>query len=186
MTPAMQRDVEKLVKKFAEELLGIYREAVIASLAMTGGAPRAEAAPAVKAPKAPRAAKAVAAKAPKAAHKGRTLVKSSPEQVEALSVRIIDFIKKSGKRPAAKEIQQALKVAAGPFQYALNKLKDDGRVRQVGERRMARYEVSGKGGAVAAKKAPKARSAKPKASPAAEAPAAEPVVIATETTPSEA
>lgn len=174
MNPAMQHEVEKLVMKFAEDLLGIYREAVISSLAMTGGAPRAELAATAKAPR-----------AVKASRKGRTLVKSSPEQVEALSLRIIEHIKKSGKRPSAKEIQQGLKVASGPFQYALNKLKDDGRVRQVGERRMARYEVASKGAVAATKKAPKARAAKSKAASVAEA-SAEPAGVANGPTVSEA
>ncbi len=169
MTPAMQREVEKLVKAFAEELLGLYREAVIASLAMTGSGPRAESAAPARSPRAPRATPSRAKKA-RSSRKGRPLVKSSPEEVEALSTRIIDYIKKSGKRPAAKDIQAALKVEAGPFQYALNKLKADGRVRQVGQRRMARYEANGKvsgktggrasGRATAGAKKPRRSSAK--------------------------
>jgi len=165
MTPALQRDVEKLVKTFAEELLGLYREAVIASLAMTGGAPRSEVAAPGRAPRAPRSSAAATPRKGASPRKGKPLVKSSPDEVEALSVRIIDYIKKSGKRPAAKDIQQALKVGAGPFQYALNKLKAEGRVRQVGQRRMARYETGAK--APAAAKKPRRTSAKK--APAAQA-----------------
>ena len=64
----------------------------------------------------------------------------------------------------------------GRFQYALNKLKEDGAVQQHGERRQARYGVgAGPKAKAKAPRAPRARAAAPSEETATvvEAPAAE-------------
>ena len=101
------------------------------------------------------------------------MVKSSPDQVNRLSDRIIDTLKKSQRNLAAREIMKQLGLRAtdeGRFQYALNKLKEEGLVQQHGERRQARYGV---GASSAAK--PKARRGpgRPRKNPLPEAHAAE-------------
>ena len=83
--------------------------------------------------------------------------KSSPEEVRQLGERIVDTLKKAGKNLSASELQGAVDADHGPFHYALSKLKESGRVKQIGERRMARYSLGGKRAKVAApaRKAPR-------------------------------
>lgn len=75
--------------------------------------------------------------------------------------KILDLLRKEGGTMASSDMRKRLHVHEGQFTYALNKLKEDGRVEQVGERRMARYGVGTPKGAKA--KAP--RKKKPDASP---------------------
>jgi len=108
-------------------------------------------------------ASAPASKKATAARRGP---KSSPEEVEALGEKILDLLKKEGETMASSDMRKRLHVHEGQFTYALNKLKEDGRVEQVGERRMARYGLGTPKGAKA-----KAPRKKPGRKPKAEAPA---------------
>lgn len=166
MANVSKKEIDSLVRSFADELLALFRQAVLGTLS-TGKGRRSSASSAE-----PKAERGVRGRA-KAAKGGRRS-KSSPEEVEALAVKIHDALKKSNKRLSSKELQNLVKVYGGAFQYALGKLKEDGRVKQLGERRMAKYELgSGTGGGSARKKpGPKKGSTrKPKAP--VEAPAAE-------------
>lgn len=169
----MQQEVEKVLASFSAELMKIFRQAIVSSL---GGGLSVPSAPAqIEAPKR-RGRKAKAAPAPAPASKkapsARRGPKSSPEEVEALGEKILDLLKKEGETMASSDMRKRLHVHEGQFTYALNKLKEDGRVEQVGERRMARYGIGTPKGAKA--KAPRKKPGrKPKAeAPAAEAPAA--------------
>jgi hypothetical protein len=167
-----QHAIERVLQDFTKELLKVFSDAVVQAVSQVGNAgaaalpassqsapvtaaakraPKAPAAPAP--PKAP-AARAPAAKAaaPKAAPKAvapkaprpGVLVKSTPDQVNRLSERLIDVLRKSARNLAAKEIMRAMGLRTtdeGRFQYALNKLKEDGVVQQHGERRQARYGI---------------------------------------------
>jgi len=184
-----QRAIEKLLQNFTKELMKVFSESVVRAVAQVtntrpSGGSRASL-PSSSAPAAPaRRAGAARKAAPKgkpgrppktakpAASKGGAKVeKSSPAEVDELSNDIINVLRRSDKNLAAREIMEKLNFSAldaGRFNYALGKLKDDGRVAQHGDRRMARYGV-GNGG-----KAKPARGRKPKAAeaaPVSEAPA---------------
>lgn len=163
-----QHAIERVLQDFTKELLKVFSDAVVQAVSQVGNAgaaalpassqsaavstaakraPRAPAAPkapAAKAP-APRAAPKAAPKAvaPKAPRPG-VVVKSTPDQVNRLSERVIEVLRKSARNLAAKEIMKAMGLRTtdeGRFQYALNKLKEDGVVQQHGERRQARYGI---------------------------------------------
>lgn len=189
-----QRAIEKLLQNFTKELMKVFSESVVRAVAQvtnTRASVGARAAlPASSAPSAPsrRAGGArKAAAAPKAKPgrpakgakpgrpaKGGKVEKSSPAEVDELSSDILNVLRRSDRNLAAREIMEKLNFGAldaGRFNYALGKLKDDGRVAQHGDRRMARYGI-GSGG-----KAKAARGRKPKAAeaaPASEAPAEAP------------
>jgi hypothetical protein len=178
---AMQDEIDRVLSKFSGELLKLFQKAVVqavtgrSGVSLGAGSPRRS-----KASAEPKAAKAPkATKSAKARH-GRGGPKSSPEEVAKLGDKLVDLLKRKGGSLTSKELQKASGVGAGQFQYALNKAKRDGRIHQIGERRMARYEVgSGKATKAAKAKAPKAKPAKAKAprkvtrkAPAAEAPVA--------------
>lgn len=184
---AMQDEIDRVLSKFSGELLKLFQKAVVqavtgrSGVSLGAGSPRRSKPSAeAKATKAPKATKAA-----KARH-GRGGPKSSPEEVAKLGDKLVDLLKRKGGSLTSKELQKASGVGAGQFQYALNKAKRDGRIHQIGERRMARYEVgSGKPAKAARAKAPKAKAAKAKAprkvtrkAPAAEAPAAAPAADA--------
>lgn len=83
-----------------------------------------------------------AAKAKKPATGARSDGKSSPAEVQALGARIVALLAKSERHLSAKEVLTGLKLSlaeAGRFQYALNKVKDSGEVKQYGTRGGARY-----------------------------------------------
>ena len=175
---AMQDEIDRVLSKFSGELLKLFQKAVVQAVtgrnavSLGAGSPR-RSKPSAEA-KATKATKAT--KAAKARH-GRGGPKSSPEEVAKLGDKLVELLKRKGGSLTSKELQKASGVGAGQFQYALNKAKRDGRIHQIGERRMARYEVgSGKPAKAAKAKAPKAKPAKakaPKAKPAkAKAPAA--------------
>ena len=188
-----QRAIEKLLQNFTKELMKVFSESVVRAVAQVtntrpSGGSRASlpsnSAPAAPARRAGAGRKAAAPKGkpgrpakaakPAARKGGGKLEKSSPAEVDELSNDIINVLRRSDKNLAAREIMEKLNFSAldaGRFNYALGKLKDDGRVAQHGDRRMARYGV-GNGG-----KAKPARGRKPKAAeaaPASEAPAEAP------------
>ena len=162
---AMQDEIDRVLSKFSGELLKLFQKAVVqavtgrSGVSLGAGSPRRSKASAEpKATKAPKASKAA-----KARH-GRGGPKSSPEEVAKLGDKLVELLKRKGGSLTSKELQKASGVGAGQFQYALNKAKRDGRIHQIGERRMARYEVgSGKPAKAAKAKAPKAKPAKAKA-----------------------
>jgi hypothetical protein len=179
---AMQDEIDRVLSKFSGELLKLFQKAVVQAVtgrtgvSLGAGSPRRSKASAeAKAPKAPKASKAA-----KARH-GRGGPKSSPEEVAKLGDKLVELLKRKGGSLTSKELQKASGVGAGQFQYALNKAKRDGRIHQIGERRMARYEVgSGKPAKAAKAKAPKAKPAKAKAprKVTRKAPAAEAAAVA--------
>lgn len=180
---AMQDEIDRVLSKFSGELLKLFQKAVVqavtgrSGVSLGAGSPRRS-----KASAEPKAAKAPkATKAAKARH-GRGGPKSSPEEVAKLGDKLVELLKRKGGSLTSKELQKASGVGAGQFQYALNKAKRDGRIHQIGERRMARYEVgSGKPAKAAKAKAPKAKPAKAKAPRKVTrkaAPAAEAAVVA--------
>lgn len=167
----MQHEVEKVLGTFSAELMKIFRQAIVSSLG--GGLSAAPSLPSggeSTGAKRGRKPKAVAAPAAAPSKRGgRRGPKSSPEEVDELGEKILDLIRKSGSTMASADMRKKLHVPEGQFTYALNKLKDDGRVDQVGERRMARYGL----GSSKTKK-PAAPRKKPGRKPkAVEAPAAE-------------
>jgi len=188
-----QRAIEKLLQNFTKELMKVFSESVVRAVGQVTNPPRASlpASAAASAPaRRPRARKAAPAapkgkpgrppKAQKPAGRKGKLDKSSPAEVDDLSNQIIAALRRSDRNLAAREIMEKVGLKtldAGRFNYALGKLKDDGRVAQHGDRRMARYGL-GSG----AKAKPGRPGRKPKAPPAetvteseapAQAPAAE-------------
>ena len=159
----VQKEIDKAVHNFTQELLKLFREAVIHAVGASGTAPRPAAPAAPAAPVArPRTrtrdpARAAAAPASDGGGSSARGPKSSPEEVRQLGERIVDTLKKAGKNLSASELQGAVDADHGPFHYALSKLKESGRVKQIGERRMARYSLGGKRAKVAApaRKAPR-------------------------------
>lgn len=140
----MQTDINRILNDFAAQLLKVFREAVVTSLG--GGAPAGRSLPAA-APKRrgrPPKAAAAAAAAPAGARRkaSKRGPKSTPKEVEALQVQILDALK-GGAKMSSSEMVKALKVDPGPFQYALGKLKSSNQVTQIGERRMAKYALGG-------------------------------------------
>ena len=152
----MQTDINRILNDFAAQLLKVFREAVVTSLG--GGSPVSRSLPA-SAPKRrgrpPKSASAIpvgpAAARKKASKRGP---KSTPKEVEALQVQILDALK-GGAKLTSSELVKALKVDPGPFQYALGKLKTSNQVSQIGERRMAKYALGGGAKKAARKKAVK-------------------------------
>ncbi len=69
--------------------------------------------------------------------------KSTPAEVNVLSNRIVEVLRRATSRLSAQELRVAVNADLGPFQYALNKLKATGEVKQVGDRRLAKYEIGG-------------------------------------------
>lgn len=196
MNAFVQEAVDKLVRQFKNELLLVYRNAIAASLNITeddepsgagtsavtvsGAAPPE--APAKRKrgrpPKAEKPAKASRAKALKAkgpkAKGSKKGPKSTPAEVNVLCDRILDVLKRSTSRLSASELRSAVKADNGPFQYALNKLKDRNEVRQIGDRRLARYELGGAKAKKATEKSKgKGRGAAAASAEATEKPAAE-------------
>lgn len=148
-----QRAIEKLLQNFTKELMKVFSDGVVRAVGQVANPSRsslpAAAAPARRA----RARKAAPAAAPKgkpgrppkaqkaAGRKGK-VDKSSPAEVDDLSNQIIAALRRSDRNLAAREIMEKIGLKtldAGRFNYALGKLKDDGRVAQHGDRRMARY-----------------------------------------------
>lgn len=176
-----QAAIEKVLQDFTRELLKVFSEAVVHAVSQVGTGGRSAIAAVAQSSTAKRAASrsprkpAAEAKAPaRAARKPGTaaMVKSSPDQVNRLSDRIIDALKKSQRNLAAREIMKQLGLRAtdeGRFQYALNKLKEEGLVQQHGERRQARYGV---GASNAAKPKVRRGPGRPRKNPLPEAPAA--------------
>ena len=155
----MQTDINRILNDFAAQLLKVFREAVVTSLG--GGAPAGRSLPAAAPKRRGRPPKAAAAAAPAAASARRKASKrgpkSTPKEVEALQVQILDALK-GGAKMSSSEMVKTLKVDPGPFQYALGKLKSSNQVTQIGERRMAKYSLGGaskKGAKGARKKAGK-------------------------------
>ncbi|MBI5516786.1 MAG: hypothetical protein HY909_23580 [Deltaproteobacteria bacterium] len=103
--------------------------------------------------------------------------KSTPAEVNALITKMVDALRKHGKPMSAKDLRAAIKAEEGPFNYALNRAKDGKRVKQHGERRMARYTAGRKN---ARGTTPRGRGRPPGRKPraAAAAPAAAPVTEA--------
>lgn len=174
----VQKEIDKAVHSFTQELLKLFREAVIHAVGASGTAPRAVAPAAPAAPVArPRARTRAPARAaaPPVSKRGAGArgPKSSPEEVRQLGERIIDSLKKAGKNLSASELQEAVDAEHGPFHYALSKLKESGRVKQIGERRMARYSLGGKRGKAAspARKSPRKAARKDAEETTEEAPA---------------
>lgn len=172
---AMQDEIDALLAKFSGELLKLFQKAVLQSMSGRGGVALPSGGRKARAPKAPKAAPA--AKAPK---RGRGGPKSSPQEVAKLGDKLVEILKRRGEAMAAKDLLKASGADSGQFHYALSKAKADGRISQLGERRMARYEVgSGKASGKKAKavKAKGKPGRKPGRKPAA-APAAEPAAAA--------
>jgi hypothetical protein len=188
-----QRAIEKLLQNFTKELMKVFSESVVRAVGQVAGPARASLPAASTASRrAPKSKPAAAAPAPKgkpgrppksqpkpAARKGK-VDKSSPAEVDDLSNKILAALKRSDRNLAAREIMDKLELRpldAGRFNYALGKLKDDGRVAQHGDRRMARYGIGGGTKAKPGKpgrkpKAPAAETASESEAPA-EAPADE-------------
>jgi hypothetical protein len=155
-----QRAIEKLLQNFTKELMKVFSESVVRAVGQVAGPSRASLPAASTATRRTPGRKpaAAAAPAPKgkpgrppknqpkpAARKGK-VDKSSPAEVDDLSNQIIAALKRSDRNLAAREIMDKLELRpldAGRFNYALGKLKDDGRVAQHGDRRMARYGIGG-------------------------------------------
>lgn len=151
----MQTDINSILNDFAAQLLKVFREAVVTSLG--GGGVQGRALPAGAPKRRGRPPKAATAAAPVGRRKaGKRGPKSTPREVEALQGQILDALR-GGARLSASEMVKALKVDAGPFQYALNKLKKADVVSQIGERRMAKYAL---GGGKKGAKAPRKKAAK--------------------------
>ncbi len=168
----MQNDINRILNDFANQLLTVFREAIVNSLGAGTSvrslpSPKRRARPASKPVSAPVAAPVAAPSKKKASKRGP---KSTPKEVEQLQVQILDALK-GGAKLSSSDLVKALKVDPGPFQYALGKLKKDGKVSQIGERRLAKYSLgaSSSGGKKkpAAKAAPKAAAPKKKAAKAA-------------------
>jgi hypothetical protein len=176
---AMQDEIDRVLSKFSGELLKLFQKAVVQAVtgrnavSLGAGSPRRSKPSAeAKTTKAPKATKAA-----KARH-GRGGPKSSPEEVAKLGDKLVELLKRKGGSLTSKELQKASGVGAGQFQYALNKAKRDGRIHQIGERRMARYEVgSGKPAKAARAKAKPAKAKAPR-KVTRKAPAAEAAVVA--------
>lgn len=189
-----QRAIEKLLQNFTKELMKVFSESVVRAVAqVTNTRPSSgsraslpsSSAPAAPARRAGGGRKAAAPKGkpgrpakaakPAARKGGGKLEKSSPAEVDELSNDIINVLRRSDKNLAAREIMEKLNFSAldaGRFNYALGKLKDDGRVAQHGDRRMARYGVGNGGKAKAPRgRKPKAAEAAPVSEAPAEAPA---------------
>lgn len=146
-----------MLAKFSGELLKLFQKAVLQTMSGRGGASLPSAAP-----RKARAAKAAkAAPAAKPAKRGRGGPKSSPVEVNKLGDKLVEILKKRGEPVPAKELLKASGAESGQFHYALSKAKADGRIAQIGERRMARYEV-GNGKAAGGKKAKAGKAAKGK------------------------
>lgn len=152
-----QRAIEKLLQNFTKELMKVFSESVVRAVgqvtstraSLPAGAAAAPArrprerkpaaAPKAKPGRPPRAGKA---SKPAARKGGNKVEKSSPAEVDDLSNDILAALRRSDRNLAAREIMEKLGLKtldAGRFNYALGKLKDDGRVAQHGDRRMARY-----------------------------------------------
>jgi hypothetical protein len=172
-----QRAIEKLLQNFAKELMKVFSDGVVRAVSQVANPGRASlpagssAAPARRArarkaaPAAPKAKPGRPSNAQKASGRKGKVDKSSPAEVDDLSNQIIAALRRSDRNLAAREIMEKVGLKtldAGRFNYALGKLKDDGRVAQHGDRRMARYGL-GSG----AKAKPGKPGRKPKA-PAAE------------------
>lgn len=185
-----QRAIEKLLQNFTKELMKVFSESVVRAVGQVASPHRsslpaaAASAPARRARKAaPAAPKGKPGRPPKAqkpaGRKGK-VDKSSPAEVDDLSNQIIAALRRSDRNLAAREIMEKVGLKtldAGRFNYALGKLKDDGRVAQHGDRRMARYGLGSGAKAKPGKpgrkpKAPAAETVTESEAPA-EAPAAE-------------
>lgn len=169
MASEVQKEIQRIVNEFSDQILQVVKRAVFASLDGNDGklaspavVARRTRTPSAKGPKAAKGAKAKAA-APARAKPGpkpggRKSRKSTPEEVEKLGGEIIAALQSSGELMSASELMKALKVPTGQFHYALGKLKADNKVTQHGERRMARYGAAG-GKGKGKGKAPKAKAA---------------------------
>lgn len=167
MASEVQKEIQRIVNEFSDQILQVVKRAVFASLDGNDGklaspavVARRTRAPSSKATKGAKAkAPARAKPGPKPGRAGRSR-KSTPEEVEKLGGEILAALQSSGELMAASELMKALKVPQGQFLYALGKLKADKRVTQHGERRMARYGVAGGKGKSKGKapKAPKAEA----------------------------
>ncbi len=158
----MNSDINRVLNDFAAQLLKIFREAIVSSLGGGGTVTRSLPSAPKRRGRPPKSA-AAAAPAPKASASSKKSSKrgpkSTPKEVEALQVQILDALK-GGAKLSASEMVKSLKVDPGPFQYALGKLKTAGQVSQIGERRMAKYSLGGKPkGKPGRKKAVKAEAA---------------------------
>jgi hypothetical protein len=147
-----QRAIEKLLQNFTKELMKVFSESVVRAVAQVGSTRASVPASPAPAPAARRARPEGKAAAPKARpakpgrpagpRKGGKVDKSSPAEVDSLCDEIIAALRRAERNLAAREIMERIglkSLDAGRFNYALGKLKDDGRVAQHGDRRMARY-----------------------------------------------
>ncbi len=189
-----QGAIEKVLQEFTRELLKVFSESVLQAVSQVSDAGRAAlpAATAVAIEAARRAPRKVSPKASpkaskkpaaKASPKGRTrstarprrgASKSTPEQVNELTHRILDALRKSSRNLGSKELVAVAGLRAideGRFEYALGKLKESGDVQQHGERRQARYGL-GAGAKPKAPRASRARAAAGSVEVSVEAPAA--------------
>lgn len=151
-----QRAIERLLQGFTRDLMKVFSDAVVRSVGQVMTAQGRAVGAAAPAPTLPSAAKrgrpknsaakpkqTAAAPATAKGKKGKVL-KSTPDQVNKLSERIVETLQRSDRNLTAKELMEKLQVRLsdeGRFQYALNKLKETGDVAQHGERRMARYGI---------------------------------------------
>jgi hypothetical protein len=181
---AMQAEIDHVLSKFSGELLKLFQKAVVQAVtgrsttALAPATPRRSrtAKPAAPAPAKP----AKGAKGAKPSRRGRGGPKSSPEEVTKLGDKLVDILRRKGEAVTAKDLLKAAGVDSGQFHYALSKAKAAGRIHQIGERRMARYELG------SGKSAPKAaKAAKGKAKPARKPRKAAPAAAAVAEPPAE-
>lgn len=146
-TETMQNEINRVLARFSDELLTVFQRAVVQAVTGRSDASLAPAAPR-RGPK-PAKAPVGGAKVAKPAKGGRRRggPKSSPEEVAKLGDTLVEILRRNGNSLPAKELLSASGANIGQFNYALNKAKADGRIVQIGQRRMARYQVgSGKAG----------------------------------------
>lgn len=167
---AMQDEIDHVLAKFSGELLKLFQKAVLQTMSGRGATLPAASPRKARAPKG-----APVAKAAKPAKRGRGGPKSSPVEVTKLGDKLVEILKRRGEPVPAKELLKASGAESGQFHYALSKAKADGRISQLGERRMARYEV-GNGKAAGKKSKPAKAKGKPGRKPGRKpaAPAAAP------------
>lgn len=187
----MQREISKILTDFATQLLNVFQNELAKQFAVQtaslpagergGRRKRAEADEKPARSRRGRPAKAAkparGAKVARAASSRDKRDRSTPDEVNVLKGKIIKLLKDSGEEISAKDVEKKLSAPHGPFNYALNQLKKKGAVKQIGERRFARYSI-GRQAAVDAVlngvsgRAPKKGAAKPSRRKGAKAPEA--------------
>jgi hypothetical protein len=147
MSKETQRQINELLGDFGAKLWKVFQSSVVQSVGASAPSGPRRGRPAGSGASAPAARASVRRSS---SGKGP---KSTPAEVNALIGKMVDALRRHGKPMSAKDLRAAVKSEEGPFNYALNRAKDDKRVRQHGERRMARYSAGRKNARAAGKPA---------------------------------